>query len=118
MLKWLKHQARDVGESNYNWRKIMRLVGSLLFNHSAIPLHLGAILGFCVAAGSFLLSLFYLLTSLISGTVAPGWASLVVMLSFFNGVLVLLLSVIGEYIIRVLREVGSQTCYEVKEVVR
>jgi len=114
----VRHQPRLVGSSNYTWRKILRLMATLLFNHSSIPLRYGSAFGFVVASVSFFLGAFYLLDALFNGTAAPGWATLVVLMSFFNGVLILLLSVIGEYLIRVLREIGSQSCYEISEVVR
>jgi glycosyltransferase involved in cell wall biosynthesis len=114
----VRHLPRAEGKSNYTWRKILRLVANILFNHSSIPLRYGAAFGFVVAGGSFLLSLYFLLEAVIKGTNAPGWASLVVLLSFFNGVLILLLSVIGEYLIRILREIGTHRCYEIKEIVR
>jgi len=114
----VKHLPRAEGKSNYTWRKILRLVATILFNYSSIPLRYGAAFGFVVAGGSFLLSLYFLLEAMAMGTHAPGWASLVVLLSFFNGVLILLLSVIGEYLIRILREIGTQRSYEVREVVR
>lgn len=114
----VRHLSRAEGKSNYTWRKILRLVANILFNHSSLPLRYGAAFGFIVAGGSFLLSLYFLLEAVIKGTNAPGWASLVVLLSFFNGVLILLLSVIGEYLIRILREIGTQRSYEVREIVR
>jgi len=114
----VRHLPRAEGKSNYTWRKIFRLVATILFNHSTIPLRYGAAFGFIVSAGSFLLSLYFLLEAMILGTTAPGWASLVVLLSFFNGVLILLLSVIGEYLIRVLREIGTRFSYEISEIVR
>jgi len=114
----VEHLPRFEGKSNYTWRKILRLVATILFNHSAIPLRYGAAFGFLVAGGSFLLSLYFLLAAIVQGINAPGWASLVILLSFFNGVLILLLSVIGEYLIRILREVGSQQSYDVREIVR
>lgn len=114
----VRHQPRLVGTSNYTWRKILRLMTNILFNHSSIPLRYGSAFGFMVAGVSFLLGLFFLLEAIYSGTRAPGWASLVVLIAFFNGVLILLLSVIGEYLVRLLREVGTQSCYEISEVVR
>jgi hypothetical protein len=99
-------------------RKLLRLVTNILFNYSTIPLHYAAAFGFIISGISFLLGLFYLLRTLIDGTSIPGWATIVVLLSFFNGVLILLLSVIGEYLVRVLREVGAQRSYEIKEVIR
>lgn len=114
----VEHLPRSEGKSNYTLRKILRLVANILFNHSSIPLRYGAAFGFFVAAGSFFLSLYFLLEAMLNGTNAPGWASLVVLLAFFNGVLILLLSVIGEYLIRVLREIGSYSSYEIREVLR
>lgn len=113
----VRHLPRAEGKSNYTWKKILRLVTTILFNHSSIPLRYGAAFGFLVAGVSFLLSLYFLLEAMVRGTNAPGWASLVVMLSFFNGVLILLLSIIGEYIVRILREIGTQRSYEIKEIV-
>ena len=114
----VRHQPRQVGKSNYTWRKILRLVTTILFNHSSIPLRYGSALGFVVASGSFLLGSYYLAYALINGTVAPGWATLVVLIAFFNGILILLLSTIGEYLIRILRDVSSQNAYEISEIVR
>ncbi len=114
----VRHLPRAEGASNYTWRKILGLVATILFNHSSIPLRYGAAFGFMTAGVSFFLSLYFLLMAMINGTNAPGWASLVVLLSFFNGMLILLLSVIGEYLIRILREIGTPRSYEVKEIVR
>jgi polyisoprenyl-phosphate glycosyltransferase len=114
----VRHQARAEGQSNYTLRKLLRLVASILFNHSTIPLRYGAALGFIVAAISFFFGLYYLAHALLIGSSAPGWPTLVVIISFFNGVLILLLSVIGEYLVRVLRELGTQRSYEIAEIVR
>lgn len=114
----VRHLPRAEGKSGYTLRKLLRLVANILFNHSTIPLRYGAAFGFIVSGVSFLLGLFYLLRTLVEGANIPGWATVVVLLSFFNGVLILLLSVIGEYLVRILREVGSQSSYEISEVVR
>lgn len=114
----VRHQPRAEGASNYTMRKLLRLVANILFNYSTIPLRYAAAFGFVVSGVSFLLGLFYLLRTLIDGTSIPGWATIVVLISFFNGVLILLLSVIGEYLVRVLREMGAQSSYEISEVVR
>ncbi|TKB26120.1 glycosyltransferase family 2 protein [Desulfopila sp. IMCC35006] len=114
----VRHLPRAEGKSNYTIRKLLGLVANIMFNHSTIPLRYGAAFGFIVSGISFLLGLFYLLRTLIDGVGIPGWATLVVLMSFFNGVLILLLSVIGEYLIRVLREIGTFRSYEISEVVR
>lgn len=114
----VQHAPRREGKSNYTAYKIARLVGTILFNHSPLPLRYGALFGFLVAGGSFLLAVFFLLQAMFRGTSAPGWASLVVLLSFFNGVMIMIISIIGEYILRILREIGTKQSYEIKEVIR
>jgi len=114
----VRHEARAEGKGNYTLRKLLRLVANILFSQSSIPLRLGAAFGFVVSGGSVFLSLYFLVEALVNDATAPGWASLAVLLSFFNGVLILLLSVIGEYQIRILKEIGTIHSYEIKETVR
>lgn len=114
----VRHEPRAYGASTYTMRKLLRLIATLLFNHSTIPLRFSAMVGFVAAFVSFLMGLFFLVKTLVGGTNAPGWPSLVVLMSFFNGILILLISVIGEYLIRVLRDQRSSRSYEVSEIVR
>jgi len=114
----VKHMPRLVGSSNYTLRKILHLVANILFNHSTIPLRLSAAIGFLTAGFGVFLSLYILLSALLSGSNAPGWASITILISFFSGILIFLISVIGEYIIRILREITSIKCYEIEEIYR
>jgi glycosyltransferase involved in cell wall biosynthesis len=113
----VKHSARMEGSSNYTVRKLVSLVATILFNHSTLPLRYGAGFGFIVAGVSFILGMYYLLAAFINGTDAPGWPTLVVLLSFFNGILIMLLSIIGEYIVRILQEQSNDSSYFVREIV-
>lgn len=112
------HQPRQHGKSNYNLRKLLGLIASLLFNHSTLPLRFAAVMGFFTAIVSAMLGIYFMLDALYHGINVPGWASLIVFISFFNAILILLISIIGEYVIRVLREVSSGRPYEVVEIVR
>ncbi len=114
----VKHDIRVHGESNYSFRKILQLVMVLLFNHSNIPLRYSAVFGFLISSVSFILSFFFIVSTFFSPSQIPGWASLAILISFFNGVLILLMSVVGEYLVRILRELDSRDCYEIIEVVR
>jgi len=113
----VEHHSRHSGQSNYNIFRILRLVSTILFNHSSIPLRFVASFGFAVAGFSFLLSLYYMLNALFMGVDVPGWTTLVVLLSFFNGVLIMIISVVGEYVVRLLRENDSVKSYYIKDMV-
>jgi len=113
----VEHHERKYGKSSYTLNKIIFLVFNLLFNHSSIPLYTGLFVGFFFSFISFLFSFYYLITALFNGAIVPGWASIIIMLSFFNGILILLISLIGEYIIRILREVISNRDCEIIEII-
>jgi hypothetical protein len=114
----VEHRPRPVGKSNYNWFKIIELVMRILFNYSSYPLRLVSFIGGMIAILSFLLGIYFLVKALFFGTSVQGWASVVVLLSFFNGVVILILSMLGEYTIRLLHQTSHTQSYYIKEIVR
>ena len=87
----------------------------ILFSYSLFPLRAAAVLGFVVAFGSFLLGAFYLVRGLFVETHVQGWTRIAVLLSFFNGVVIILLSMLGEYVVRTLNAVSALNTYHVTE---
>ncbi len=114
---WVEHQERSVGQSNYNLFKIAELVMRILFNYSSYPLRLVSMVGLTVSGLSLLLGLYYLWRALFIGVNVPGWTTVVVLLSFFNGLTILILSMLGEYTVRLLSQTSSAKSYHVKEVI-
>jgi glycosyltransferase involved in cell wall biosynthesis len=113
----VRHEPRRVGKSAYSTTRILRLVLTILFSYSVFPLRLAAGAGFLMALVSFCLGGVYLIRGWWSGTTVPGWTTLVVLLATFSGVTILLLSIIGEYVVRTLNTVsGAQTYHLVDRV--
>ena len=70
-----------------------------IISHSVLPLRIAGMIGFGLAAGSFLASIFYFLYKLLNWNSFPlGLAPLVILSTFFFGVLFVFLGIIGEYI--------------------
>jgi len=111
----VRHDARPVGKSNYGLTRILRLVFTILFSYSLFPLRAAALAGFLVAVLSFVLGTFYLLRSFFVDTHVQGWTTIAVLLSFFNGVTIALLSMLGEYVVRTLNAVSAATTYHVSQ---
>jgi polyisoprenyl-phosphate glycosyltransferase len=111
----VRHDPRPVGTSNYGLRRIMTLVFAILFSYSLFPLRAAAAAGFVVAAGSFLLGTFYLVRSLFVETEVAGWTTIAVLLSVLNGVVIMLVSMLGEYVVRTLNAVSALSTYHVSE---
>ena len=111
----VRHDARANGTSNYGLRRIASLVLTILFSYSVFPLRAAAALGFAVAGISFLLGLFYLVRSFFVDTAVPGWTTIAVLLAVLNGVVIMLLSMLGEYVVRTLNAVSAVGTYHVSE---
>ena len=111
------HQPRRVGESSYNFTRIAKLVATILFNYSSFPLRLVMGIGLVVSLLSFLFGIAILVRGLVHGSAVPGWTTLVVLLSFFNGMLMLMVGILGEYMVRLLTQASGKSSYQVKEVV-
>lgn len=114
----VRHEPRREGASTYSFVRILRLVMTILFSYSSFPLRLAAFGGFMVSGLAFVLGLVYLGQGAVNGTRVEGWTTLVVLLAFFNGVTIALLSMLGEYIVRTLNAVSAHEPYHVVERVR
>jgi len=75
-------------------------------------------MGIIVAFFSFFLSLFYIMKAIFVGVDVPGWTTVVVLLSFFNGIALLILSMLGEYVVRSLTQTSQKEIYHIKEIIR
>ncbi len=111
----VRHDPRPVGTSNYGMRRIMSLVLAILFSYSVFPLRAAAAAGFMVAFGSFLLGVFYFVRSLFVQSHVEGWTTIAVLLAVLNGVVIMLLSMLGEYVVRTLNAVSAVTTYHVTD---
>lgn len=111
----VEHSPRPAGKSNYSAIRIARLVLRILFSYSLFPLRFSAAIGFFTSALSFAVGIVFIIHRIIDGSTVQGWTSLVVIMSFFNGVIILMLSMLGEYVLRTLKQVTDVESYHVRE---
>jgi polyisoprenyl-phosphate glycosyltransferase len=104
--------ARLTGTGNYN-----RLIGSLrigingLVGFSSRPLQVMSMAGFVLAAISFLIGISYVVQKAMGVALTPGLSTTVLVVSFFSGVQLLALGVVGEYIGRIYDEAKQRPMY-------
>jgi dolichol-phosphate mannosyltransferase len=110
--------SRHAGKGNYN-----RYLGSLrigingLVGFSAKPLNIMSLFGGVVAFFSFLLGAWYILQKIFGVSLTPGLSTTVILLSFFAGIQLLSLGLVGEYISRIYDEVKNRPMYIVEKKV-
>jgi hypothetical protein len=112
----VQHHDRRRGTSGYGLTKIARLVLAILFNYSGFPLHFVALLGLFLSASSFLLGVTVLVRGLLVGSSVPGWTSLVTVVAFFNSFLFLMISMVGEYVVRMQQQLAAPQHYSISEL--
>jgi glycosyltransferase involved in cell wall biosynthesis len=111
-----KRDARAAGETKYPLRKMLRLAMDAVCSFSHAPLRLATNLGTAIAALSILYGVITIVRYFVSGpSFQPGWASLIVVLSFLSGVQLITLGLVGEYIARIYDEVKGRPLYLVAE---
>mgnify|MGYP001814222236 CR=1 FL=1 len=111
----VEHHSRIHGRSNYSFRKLVGLAFNLVINYSSIPLRLLTFFGMLVSLAAFLIGAFFLIKKLVVGSAIQGWTSMIVLLSFFNGILLAVLSVMGEYLVRILGEISNRPTFMIRE---
>lgn len=110
-----KHAHRDSGQSNYSLGKIASLVSRLLFNYSSFPLKALSAIGAFIAIASFCWGTAAIVRQFFFGTSVQGWTTLVVLVSFLNGFVILLLGVLGEYVVRISKTISHDRPYHISE---
>jgi dolichol-phosphate mannosyltransferase/undecaprenyl-phosphate 4-deoxy-4-formamido-L-arabinose transferase len=112
-----RHDQRPFGMSNYNIKRNLLLAANLIISYSSYPLILVG--SFCILAFavSILLGARAIFKTLVYGVGVPGWASTVVIVSFFNAIILLCLSIIGLYLLRINQQITrTRVSYTVSEL--
>jgi polyisoprenyl-phosphate glycosyltransferase len=108
-------EARIHGESKFSYRKLTHLALDGLMSFSTLPLKVWSYIGLTTSMLALTLAGFYLIRTLILGVDVPGYASLIVSITFFAGIQLLSLGIIGEYIGRIFAEVKRRPLYLIDE---
>jgi glycosyltransferase involved in cell wall biosynthesis len=110
-------EARSAGETKWNYWKLWNFALDGITSFSSLPLRVWSYIGFGVS----LLAMAYLgviiSKSLIFGLDVPGYASLMSVILFFNGISLIGIGVIGEYLARIFTEVKARPLYIVSETI-
>jgi polyisoprenyl-phosphate glycosyltransferase len=114
----VERDARAGGEPSYTLRKLFRLAFDGVFAFSVAPLRAAWVLGACASAVASLYALYAIFQRLFLGDSPEGFTALIVAITFFSGVQLLFLGLIGEYLGRVYDEAKSRPHFVVTDVVR
>ncbi len=104
-------EERWAGETKYNVKKLLRLAWDAITAFSYKPLKIATYLGFILSGISFIYLLIVIFEKVFTQKTVPGWASLMAISLFFNGVVLIMLGLLGEYIGRIYEETKDRPLY-------
>jgi polyisoprenyl-phosphate glycosyltransferase len=110
-----ERDPRYAGERKYSYRKSLKLAVDGIVSFSTVPLRVVLAWGLMIALASFLLGLFAVAARLAGWYETPGWASLLIAISFLGGVQLVLLGIVGLYVGRIADEVKARPLYVLRE---
>lgn len=109
-------QDREVGKSRWTLSKKIKLVADSIFSFTYLPLRIMMGLGALFDIASVILLVSVLVEKFTVGTPIQGWASIMCVLLFGFGMLMLMLGIIGEYIWRALDAARNRPTYIIDEI--
>lgn len=110
--------ARHAGETKYPLKKMIKFSFDAITSFSYKPLKLASYTGMILSAASFIYLIFVIYLRLFTTKpLVSGWASTLAVNLFFNGIILVILGIIGEYIGRIYDEAKGRPLYIVKETV-
>jgi dolichol-phosphate mannosyltransferase len=96
------------GKSRWNFWKRLKLFIDAILGFSIVPIRMISVIGLIVAILSFAYGALIFFNTLFGRSDLPGFATLVALLSFLLGLVIVMLGVIGEYLWRVFDETNKR----------
>jgi glycosyltransferase involved in cell wall biosynthesis len=106
-------KVRAGGRTTWSLWKLWRFALDGLFSFSTVPLKMWTYLGGLSALGAFIYLIITLVQKVVFGIAVPGYASLLIVVLFFNGLLLVSNGIQGEYIARIFEEVKGRPLFVV-----
>lgn len=108
-------EERYAGTTKYPLKKMMKLAMDAILSFSYKPLKLAGFIGVLLSLVSFIYLIVIICQKLFTDTTVTGWASMLCVILFFNGVTLILNSINGQYIGRIYEETKNRPLYIVAD---
>ena len=109
-----KANERTEGQSKFNtWSRLIFGFNGI-FSFSSFPIIMCIYFGLFVSALAFLIGVFHILIFFLFESIPNGWTTLVTLLTFFSGIIIFFLGIIGRYISLIFEEVKRRPLYIIK----
>ena len=125
LMAWPGYKSTDVafertgrvaGSTKFNFWKLWNFALDGITSFSSVPLRLWLYVGALISLLSFTYAAFIVLKVLITGADVPGYASVMVAVTFFGGIQLLSIGLVGEYVGRIFLEIKGRPIYLIASI--
>lgn len=113
----MKDRERLSGKSNYNLMKLIRLVINGFTTFSIKPLRIATVCGTIFSILGFIYMIFIVVSKLVRTDIDAGYSSIMAVMLFVGGFIMLLLGMIGEYVGRIYISINNSPQYVVRKTI-
>jgi glycosyltransferase involved in cell wall biosynthesis len=110
-----ERDERLAGETKYPLKRMIKLCLDGITSFSYKPLKISGYVGMLLSASGFLYLLYVLYLAIFTEETNKGWPSLIAIMLIFNGFVLIMLGVLGEYVGRIYDETKGRPLYIVRE---
>lgn len=113
----VNHREREEGSSGYTLKKLLGLWFNGFTAFSVKPLRIATAVGGFSAGIGFLYGIYTIIKRLVNPDVPMGFSSLMAVLVFFGGMIMVMLGLIGEYVGRIYISLNNSPQYVIRELI-
>ncbi|MED4599484.1 glycosyltransferase family 2 protein [Paenibacillus validus] len=125
LIFWLGHeqafipyvrQERKLGKSKWTLSKKIKLFVDSFVSFSYAPIRFMSSIGVITAIISFMYGIFVIVNAFLGTVPLQGWSTIVALITFLLGLIMVMLGIIGEYLWRILDESRKRPAYIIDEI--
>lgn len=111
----MEERERISGTTTFTFKKMLSLWMNGFTAFSIKPLRISTIIGFICALLGFIYGLAIIVSKLIGVNFLPGYSSIMAVVLFIGGIIMIMLGMIGEYLGRIYISINNSPQYVIKE---
>lgn len=114
----VNHKEREIGKSQYTFKKLLGLWINGFTNFSVKPLRIAIFFSSIFIIIAAVATIVLIINKIINPAVPIGWTSMIILLLIIGAVITFILGLIGEYVGRIYISINNNPQYVVRKVVK
>jgi glycosyltransferase involved in cell wall biosynthesis len=110
------HGQRFSGKSSYTLKKRIKLASDIIISFSERPLKFAIGLGLVMSSIAFITTSWIIYKSIFYGYTVIGWASIMSIIIFSTGIILVVIGIVGVYVGEIFRQVKNRPLYIISKI--